>query len=106
MTQIEDFKDEMAQSVTIYPFSSNDGYKDSYGTGVAYACAVQHKVKNVIKEDGTAAVSVMQIYLDGAVTVAARDKVVYGGATIAVIAIGTDYDIENPSEIYSKVIFS
>ena len=106
MTLIEDFKDEMAQSATISTFKSNDGYADSYNTAATYACAVQHKVKNITKEDGTVAVSTMQIYLDGVVSVSARDKVVYGEIQINVLAVGTDYDIENPAEVYSKVIYS
>ena len=106
MTLIEDFKDEMAQSVTISSYSSNDGYKDSYGTAVISACAVEHKVENITKEDGTVAVSTMQIQVGGAVSVSARDNVVYGGVTLKVLAVGTEYDIEAPSEIYAKVIYS
>ena len=106
MTMTEDFGDEMAQSVSIAPFQSNDGYDDTYGTAVSYSCAVQHKVKNITTADGTVAVSTMQIYLDGSVAVTARDNVIYNGTPIRVLAVGIDYDIESPSEVYSKVIYS
>jgi hypothetical protein len=106
MTLIEDFKDEMVQSVTISTFKSNDGYADSYNTAATYACAVEHKVENITKEDGTVAVSTMQIQVDGAVSVSERDKVVYGGVQLKVLAVGTEYDIEFPLEIYAKVIYS
>jgi len=106
MTFVDGFKDEMAQSVTISPYASGGLYGPSWGSGVAHACAVQHKIKNIIDKNGTAAVSSMQIYLDGAVTVGSMDKVVYGGITLVVLAIGKDYDIENPSEVYGLVIYT
>lgn len=106
MTLIEDFLAEMAQSVSIAAWASNDGYSDTYGTAATKSCSVKHKIKNVTKSDGTVAVSTLQIYLDGAVTVAARDKVVFGGNTIKILAVGTVYDAVTPSTVYATVIYS
>jgi len=103
---IEDFGDEMAQSVSISSLKSNDGYGDTYNTAVTYKCAVQHQIKNITTANGTVAVSTMQIYLDGVVAITPRDKVVYNGTPIRVLAVGIDYDIESPTEIYSTVIYS
>jgi hypothetical protein len=96
----------MAQSVTISTFKSNDGYADSYNTAATYACAVEHKVENVTKQDGTVVVSSMQIHLDGAVVVTELDRITYGGVAIKILAMAPDFDIEEPDEVYSTIIYS
>lgn len=106
MTLADDFPDEMAQSVSIAAWASNDGYSDTYGTAATHSCSVKHKVKNITKSDGAVAVSTLQIYLDGAVTMSARSKVVFGGNTINILAVGTVYDAVTPSTVYATVIYS
>lgn len=106
MTLADDFKDEMAQSVSIAAWASNDGYSDTYGSATSYSCHVKSKMKNVAKSDGTVAVSTLQIYLDGAVTVTERAKIVFGINTIKILAIGTIYDAVTPSSVYATVIYS
>lgn len=106
MTLADDFPDEMGQSVSIAAWVSNDGYSDTYGTAATHSCSVKHKVKNITKSDGTVAVSTLQIYLDGAVTVDSRAKVVFGGNTIKILAVGTVYDAVLPSEVYATIIYS
>ena len=106
MTLADDFPDEMGQSVSISAWATNDGYSDTYGSAVTHSCSVKHKVKNVTKLDGTVTVSTLQIYLDGDVTVTDRAKIVFGGNTIRILAIGTIYDAVTPSTIYATVIYS
>ena len=106
MSLIDDFKDEMAQIVTIYPYQSNNGWGDQYGDGVSYPCAVCHRKIEVKRKGGDSFVSSLQIHLDKSVAVSARDKVEFDGEILVVLDVSTEYDIEEPSEIYARVIYA
>lgn len=106
MTLTDDFADEMQQTVMIQSFVRNDGYKDIYAEGANYDCIISKAVKNITKTDGTAAVSNMQIYLDGTVAVTARDKITVGGVSPKILKVAPDYDIEKPEEVYGVTIYT
>jgi len=105
MTFADDFGPEMAQLVLIQPWTGNDGYQDTYGEGTNYSCAIQYKNINIMGQDGLT-LSTAQIYLDGAVVVAARDKITFNLLSPAILKVQPDYDIENPDEVYGTVIFT
>ncbi len=106
MTLKDDFEEEMAQEVTIHPYLSNDGWADQYGDGVVHSCAVCHRKMEIKRKGGDSFVSSMQIFLDGSVEVSARDKVVFEGVILEVLDVGTEYDIEVPSEVDARVIYA
>ena len=106
MTLVDDFREEMQQSVMIQPFVRNDGYKDTYGEGASYACTVSRKISQITKADGTIGVTTMQIYLDGEVVVTAKDRITFAGVSPKILKVAPDYDIENPDEVYSTTIFT
>jgi hypothetical protein len=106
MSLVDDFEDEMAQTVTIHPYLSNDGWGDKYGTGVSHLCAVCRKQVEIKQEGGDIHISSMQIHLDGSIQVDARDKVEFGGKILEVLDVGEEYGIEDPSEIYARVIYT
>lgn len=104
--QSDDFGDEMVQSCLIQPFIRNDGYRDVYDDGRLYPCVIEHKIYNITKPDGTVTPTTAQIFLDGNAVVGIRDKVTFNGISPKILKVGTDYDIEDPEEIYGIVIFT
>lgn len=106
MTLKDDFGDEMAQTVTIHPYKSNDGFDDSYDAGIEYSCIVTKQQIELKKDNGDVWVSSFQLHLDGEVDISLRDKIVFDGRIIKSGYIGTDYDIEFPSDIYATVIYT
>jgi hypothetical protein len=106
LTLLEDFKDEIALSVTIQPFVSSDGFKDTYGAAQIYLCMVSYKIQNIIKEDGIVGITTMQIFVNANVSVSKRDKITFNGFSPKVLKIQPNYDIEHPTEIYSVIIFT
>ena len=103
MSLDDDFPGEMKLSVSIATWKSNDGYGDIYNTPVSYSCAVKYEVKNITKSDGTVAVTTMQIYLDGSVSVASKDKVTFGGVSPKILRVGKTYD---GAAVYATVIYT
>lgn len=104
MSLADDFKDEMAQSVSIQAVVSNGLYGPVYGAAVAYACHVKESVKNIIDKNGTDAVSSLQIYLDGHPAVTDSAKITYGGKNPPILKIEKKWD-ENGGA-YATVIFT
>lgn len=104
MSLIDDFRQEMAQSVSIQAVAGHDGYSPSYGTAVVYACYVKQAVKNIRKEDGTEAVSTLQIYLDGHPAILSTAKITYGSVTPLVLKIEKRFDEEGGA--YSTIIYT
>ena len=103
MTFAKDFPDELKQSVSIATWKSNDGYGDAYNAATTYSCAVKYEVKNITKSDGTVATTTMQIYLDGSVSVASKDKVTFGGVSPKILRVGKTYD---GASIYATIIYT
>jgi hypothetical protein len=104
MSLAQDFKDEMAQSVSIQAVAGHDGYSPSYGTAVVYACYVKQAVKNIRKDDGTEVVSTLQIYLDGHPAILSTAKITYGSSTPLILKIEKPFDEKGGA--YSTIIFT
>jgi len=99
-----DFRDEMAQSVSIQAVAGHDGYSPSYGTAVVYACYVKQAVKNIRKTDGTEVVSTLQIYLDGHPSILSTAKITHGSATPLILKIEKRFDERGGA--YSTIIYT
>lgn len=106
MTLLDDFRDEMQQSVMIQPFARNDGYKDIFGEGTNYACTVSRKISQITKADGSIGITTMQIYLDGLVVVTSKDRITFAGVSPKILKVQPDYDIETPDEVYSTIVYT
>jgi hypothetical protein len=103
---VDDFGPEMKQQVLIQNWVSNNGYKDFYSDGTLHYCMVSYETRSITKTDGTAAVTTMQIDLNGDVVVGSRDKVTFGTISPKILRVQPDYDIENPSEVYGITIYT
>jgi hypothetical protein len=103
MTLAADFPDEMKLSVSLATWKSNDGYGDTYNTASTLACAVKYKIENITKSDGTVAVTTMQIYLDGSITVAAKDKITFGDVDLKILKVGKVYE---GASVYSTIVYT
>jgi hypothetical protein len=104
MSLADDFEDEMAQSVSIQAVVSTGLYGPVYSAAVAYACHIKEQTKNIIDKNGTAAVSSLQIYLDGHPAIADSAKITYGGASPPIMKIEKKWD-EN-GVAYATVIYT
>lgn len=104
MTLADDFLDEMAQSVSIQAVASTGLYGPTYGTAVTYACHVKEQVKNIIDKNGTAAVSSLQIYLDGHPAVLDTAKITYGGKNPPIMKIEKKWDERGGA--YATILYS
>lgn len=102
----DDFGELMVNVCMIQTFIKNDGYKDVFGEGVLYPCIIEHKVKAITKQDGSATVTTSQIHLDPGPVVGPRDKVTFDGISPKIINCGPDYDIEDPEDIYAIIIYT
>jgi hypothetical protein len=103
MSLVDDFREFMTETVTIQPFVSNTGYKDTYGTGVDYPCEIQYKIVTITKADGSLAVSTAQIFLDGSVTVSERDKVIFYGQSPKIQRIERNREF---GEAYDVILYT
>jgi len=103
MTLANDFRNVLVLSVSLAAWKSNDGYGDTYNTPSTLACAVKHSVKNIVKSDGTTAVTTMQIYLDGSVSVASKDRLTYGGVNLKILKVGKVYD---GATAYATIVYT
>lgn len=71
-----EFLDFMTSTVTITPWSSQDGYAEpGFGTAVAYDARIVDRVRTVRGFDGREAVSTRQIYLAATAAIDGRSKV-------------------------------
>lgn len=104
MSLVNDFKDEMAQSVSIQAVSSTGLYGPVYGSATSYACHVKERVKNIIDKNGTAAVSSLQIYLDGHPAIADSAKITYGGKNPPILKLEKKWDEKGGA--YATVIYT
>ena len=67
----------LRQSVTIYPYSSVNGYGEyAWGAGVVTPCRIESVDEQVVAEDGTALFVTAKIIVEGNRTVNIKDKVV------------------------------
>jgi hypothetical protein len=89
---LDDFEDEIKDSVLIQNFVRNDGYKDIYSEGIIYPCAVQYEIYNVTMSDGTLTSTTMQIFLGPNAVVTARDKITINGVAPQILRISPDPD--------------
>jgi hypothetical protein len=104
MSLINDFKDEMAQSVTIALASSHGLYGPAHGAGTVYAAHVKLKIKNIKDKNGNDAVSSCQIYLDKYPSVEYDSKITYAGETPPIKLIQRQPDEKgNP---YSTIVYT
>jgi hypothetical protein len=71
---------------------------------VTYACHVKEQVKNIIDKNGTAAVSSLQIYLDGHPAVSDTAKITYDGTNPPILKIEKKWDEKGGA--YGTVIFT
>jgi hypothetical protein len=104
MSLAADFKDEMAQSVSIQAVASTDLYGPTYGPAVTYACHIKEQVKNIIDKNGTATVSSLQIYLDGHPAVTDSAKITYGGKNPPILKIEKMWDEKGGA--YATIVYT
>jgi hypothetical protein len=104
MSLAADFPQETAQSVSIQAVSSTGLYGPTYSAAVTYACHVKEQVKNIIDKNGTAAVSSLQIYLDGWPSVGYDSKITYGGANPPIKLIAKEPDEEGGA--YATIVYT
>jgi hypothetical protein len=105
MSLVNDFKAEMAQSVTIELATGHDGWnKPTFGTGVAYAAHVKPKIKNIKDSNGNDAVSSYQIYLDVHPSVSYDSRITYGSDHPAILLIKRQWDEKGGA--YSTIIYT
>ena len=103
MSLIDDFPDEMVQSVDIQSRTYGP-YGLTRGDAVSHACHVKQEIKNVIDKTGVEAVSHCQIYLDGAVTVNDDDLITYDGVNPPILRVDTKFDEKGGS--YAIVVMT
>lgn len=104
MPLADDFPGEMAQSVSIQAVASTGLYGPTYGTATTYACYVKEAVKNIIDKNGTAAVSSLQIYIDGHPSVLDSAKITYGGKNPPILKLEKKWDEKGGA--YALVIYT
>ena len=76
MFNVNTFAPLMRQSVSVSPFQSYDAYGDaSYGSAVAYECAVVGKSEKVLGENGQEVLSRQTVYLKSDAPLRPEDKV-------------------------------
>jgi hypothetical protein len=103
---LEDFGEFCKQTIIIEPFVRNDGYKPVYGSGISSPCAIEYKIFNITKSDGQLGPTSAQIYTAGDVVVSLQDKITFNNISPKILRIGIDYDVEDPEEVYGKVIYT
>ena len=91
---IDDFEDLLHQTVTIEPYSGNDGYGNpSYGAGVDYKARVVGKQMLVKAMDGQDRMSQFTVVLKSNATVDSRSRITlpsqYTPSQPPILAIGT-----------------
>lgn len=104
MSLLDDYRQEMAQSVSIQSISSNVLYGPTYGTAVVYACQAKSVIKNIKKDDCTDAVSSLQLYLDGHPSILNTAKITYGTANPPILKIQKVFD--ETGRAYCTIIFT
>ena len=57
------------------PWTGNDGDSDTYGAGVAHSCRVEQKAAKQLGDSGEVVVQSTVIFLNGTVTVTAKDRI-------------------------------
>lgn len=65
----------LKQSVTIEPWTGNNGDADTYGAGVANACRIVQKSVKQMGGSGEVVVQSTVIVLNGTATVTAKDRI-------------------------------
>ena len=76
MFNVNVFSPLMKQSVSLAPFQSYDGYGSaSYGSDVAYECAVIGEIKRVVTVTGQEVPSRQTVYLKSNVLVRPEDRI-------------------------------
>jgi len=104
MSLIDDFRDEMNQSVSIAAVESSGLYGPTYGEATVYSCYVEQEVVNIRDKNGEEAVSHCQIFLDGSVTVGDTDQVTYDGESPPLLRV--DARVDDRGNAYSTVVYT
>lgn len=105
MSLANDFKNEMAQSVTIELATGHDGWnKPTFGTGVAYSCHTKLKIRNIKDRNGNDAVSSCQIYLDAHPSVSYDSRITYGSDHPVILLIRRQWDEKGGA--YATIVYT
>ena len=105
MSLADDFRDEMAQSITVQAVSSSGLYGPSYGAAVTYSCYVKYTIQNIIDSAGDAVVSTMQIYLDGhPAGITETAKINYGSRSPKILKIARPFG--ETGGAYATIIYT
>ena len=104
MSLLDDFRSEMAQTVSIQAVTSTGLYGPVWGTAATYACYVKSRVKNIKDKDGVDAVSSLQIYLDGHPVILDSAKITYGTVSPPILKIEKRFD--ERGGMYCTIIYT
>jgi hypothetical protein len=104
MSLADDFRGEMAQSITVQAVSSSGLYGPSYGAAVTYSCYVKFTVQNIIDSEGHSTITSMQIYLDGHPGITETSKINYGSRSPKILKIARPFDEDGGA--YATIIYT
>ena len=80
----------LKQSVTIEPWTGNNGDANTYGSGAAYACRIVQTSKKQMTDKGEVVVQSTLIVLNGTVTVTAKDRITLpDGSKPVILSVNT-----------------
>jgi hypothetical protein len=103
-TLINDFYQEMTQSVTIQLVTASGLYGPTFGAASTYYAYVKQTIKDIIDKTGKAAVSSCQIYLDGFAAIDYDSKLTYASKNPPILKIQKIFDEVGGQ--YATVIFT
>lgn len=75
----------LKQSVTIEPWTGNNGDADTYGAGAANACRIEQKAVKQLGGSGEVVVQSTVIILNGNATITAKDRITLPDGTKPII---------------------
>lgn len=95
----------LKQTVTHYPFSAFSAGVPTFGTATTRACRIERTLQNIITTEGSEVVSTLQIYLDGSISVNAKDKFVLPDSTSPpILSVGEQ--VGPDGSVWMKVIYA
>ena len=84
----------LTETVSIQPYTGMDQYgKPSYGPAVTYPARVAYRVTTLTNAQGQERTSTTTVYLDGAVTITVKDRLMFADGTAPAIQ-----DIYSPTD--------
>jgi hypothetical protein len=105
MSLINDFRREMAQSITVQNVTAGGMYGPTYGSATTYRCHIKHEMKNIITNTGDAVVSSSQIYLDGHPSgISESSKINYGSKLIKILRVVRRFD--DVGRAYATIVYT